>query len=104
MGQASSKGKVSKRGVTKFENHVCFDLIIKMHSIIIQDPNRLKRVRIDGQCRPEFNEAAVSNFIRTYERWLPLQNFDNCEYTRHIWISSILIRQASAIHCGVAGT
>ena len=78
MGQASSKGEVSKCDVTKFENHVRFDFIVKKHPIIVQGQNCLKRFRIDGRCGPEFFEAAVSDFIRTYERWLPWQNFDNC--------------------------
>ena len=103
MGQASSKGEVLKKDVTKFENHVRFDFIVKKHPIIVQGPNRLKRVRIDGRCGPELFEAAVSDFIQTYEGWLPLQNFDNCECTRHLWISSFLIRQASAIRCVAAG-
>ena len=104
MGQASSKGEVLKKDVTKFENHVRFDFIVKKHPIIVQGPNCLKRVLIDGRCGPELFEAAVSDFIRIYEGWLPLQNFDNCECTRHMWISSFLIRQASAIRCVAAGT
>ena len=104
MGQASSKGEVLKKDVTTFKNHVPFDYIVKKHPIIVQGPNRLKSVRIDGRCGPELFEAAVSDFIRTYKGWLPLKNFDNCEYTRHMWISSFLIRQVSAIRYVAAGT
>ena len=103
MGQASSKGEVLKKDVTKFENHVRFVFIVKTHPIIVQGPNRLKHVQIDGRCGPELFEAALSDFIRTYEGWLPLQNFDNCECTRHMWIASFLISQASAIRCVAAG-
>ena len=85
------------------ENPVHFDFILKKHPIIVHSPNRLKRVQIDGRCGHELLEAEVSDFIWTYEGWHPLQNFDNCECTRHIWISSFLIRQALAIHCVVAG-
>ena len=104
MGQVSSKGKVLKKNVTKFENHVYFDFIIEKYPIIVQGPNGLKCVRIDGRCGPELFKAVVSDFIWTYEGWLPLQNIDNCKCTRHMWISSILIQQASAIRCMAVGT
>ena len=104
MGQASRKGEVLKKDVTKFENLVRFDFIVKEHPIVVQNPNRLKPIRIDGRCGPELFEAVVSDFIRTYEGWLPLQNFDNCECTRHMWISSFLIQQATAICFLAAGT
>ena len=60
MGQASSKGEVLKKDVTKFENHVRFNFMVKKHPIVVQGPNHLKRVRIDGRCGPELFEAVVS--------------------------------------------
>ena len=104
MGQANSKGIVSKRDVIKFENHIRHDFIISKHPVIIQGPNRLKYLRVDGRCGPEFLEVAVSDFIQTYEQWLPLNEFDNCECTRYLWISAFLIKQASAIRSAAAGT
>ena len=87
-----------------FENHIRFDFIISKHPIIVQGPNRLRYIRIDGRCGPEFMEVAVSDFIRTYEQWLPLDEFNNCECTRHMWISAFLIRQAAVIRSMAAGT
>ena len=104
MGQANSKGAVSKKDVMTFENHIRFDFIISKHPIIVQGPNRLRYIRIDGRCGPEFMEVAVSDFIRTYEQWLPLDEFNNCECTRHMWISAFLIRQAAVIRSMAAGT
>ena len=48
--------------------------------------------------------VAVSDFIRTYEQWLPLDEFNNCECTHHMWISAFLIRQAAVIRSMAAGT
>ena len=104
MDHVSSKGEVSEWDVTKFENHIHIVLIVKMHPIIVQGPNHLKSVQIEGRCSPEWFEVTVSDFIRTYKEWLPLQNLDNCKCTRHMWIFFILIQQASAIRHVAAGS
>ena len=67
MGQVIGKGEVLKKDVTKFENHVHFDFIIKKDPIIVQGPNHLKRVRIDGRCGPELFVAAVSDYVTPNE-------------------------------------
>ena len=100
----SSKGAVSKKDMMTFESHISFDFIISKHPINVQGPNRLRYIRIDGWCGPEFMEVAVSDFIRTYEQWLLLDEFNNCECTRHMWIYAFLIRQAAVIRSMVAGT
>jgi hypothetical protein len=104
MGQVDGKGEVLRRDVVKFENHIRFDFIINKHPMIVQGPNRLKYIRKDDRCGPEFLEIAVSDFIRTYEPWLSLDEFNNCECTRYMWISAFLVRQAGAIRSAAAGT
>ena len=37
-------------------------------------------------------------------QWLPLDEFNNCTCTRHMWISTFLIRQAAVIRSMAAGT
>jgi hypothetical protein len=42
--------------------------------------------QIEGHTRFDLWDAAISNFIQYYEEFLPLDQFDDSESIRHIWI------------------
>ena len=104
MGQANKKGEVLRVEVIKFEKDVRFNFIVRKHPHLIKGPRRLSNMRIDGRCGSEIFGAAVSDFIRTYEQWLPLHEFNNSEYVRYSWIYTFLTKMSSAIRSGAAGT
>ena len=62
----------------------------KKHRSIIPGQNRLKQQR-DGPLRWEM---AVADFLVTFEKWLPLENFDNAEWIRRQWVEMFLKRCA----------
>jgi len=40
-------------------------------------------------------ETAVTDFLATFENWLPLVNFDNAEWIRRQWVEMFLKKCAS---------
>jgi hypothetical protein len=58
----------------------------KKHRSIILGQNHLNQQR-DG---PLPWEMAVSHFLETFEKWLPLENFDNAEWFRQQWVKMCL--------------
>ena len=63
------------------------------HQSIIPGQNRLKQQR-DG---PLHWETAVADFLETFQKWLPLENFDNAEWIRQQWVEMILKTCASEV-------
>jgi hypothetical protein len=68
-------------------------LLEKKHWSIIRVQNRLKQRR-DG---PLHWVTAVTDFLETFETWLPLDNFDNAELLLRQWVEMILMKCASKI-------
>jgi len=65
----------------------------KKHQSIIRGQNRLNQVR-DG---PLHWETAVTDFVATFENWLPLVNFDIAEWIRWQWVEMFSKKCASEI-------
>ena len=65
----------------------------KKHWSIIPGQNYLKQQR-DG---PLNWETAVADFLETFEKWLPLENFDNAEWIRRQWVEMFLNNCASKV-------
>jgi hypothetical protein len=65
----------------------------KKHRSIIPGQNRLKQQR-NGPLRWEM---AVADFLETFEKWLPLENFDNAEWIRRQWVEMFLKKCASEV-------
>jgi hypothetical protein len=68
-------------------------LLEKKHWSIIRGQNRLKQLR-DG---PLHWVIAVADFLKTFETWLPLDNFDNAEFHLQQWVEMFLMKFASKI-------
>jgi len=65
----------------------------KKHRSIIPGQNRLKQQR-DG---PLHWEAAVADCLETFEKWLPMENFDDAEWIRRQWVRMFLKKCASEV-------
>jgi hypothetical protein len=61
------------------------------HRSIIPGHNILKQQR-DGPLRWEM---VVADFLVTFEKWLPLENFDNATWIRRQWVEIFLKKCAS---------
>jgi len=65
----------------------------KKHRSIIPGQNCLKQQR-DG---PLHWEKAVADCLESFEKWLPLENFDNAEWIRRQWVAMFLKKCASKV-------
>jgi len=65
----------------------------KKHRSIIPGQNRLKQLQ-DG---PLHWETAVADFLETFEKWLPLEKFNNAEWIRRQWVEMFLKKCASEV-------
>jgi len=65
----------------------------KKHRSIIPGQNRLKQQR-NGPLRWEM---AGADFLETFKKWLPLENFDNAEWIRRQWVEMFLKKCASEV-------
>jgi len=69
------------------------EFLEKKHRSIIPGQNRLKQQH-DG---PLHCETAVAVFLETFEKWLPLENFDNAEWIRRQCVEMFLKTCASGV-------
>jgi len=87
MGQPnfSAFNKWKKLGVAGF--------LEKKHWSIIPGQNCLKP-QPDG---PLHWEMVVAEFLETFEKWLPLENFNNIEWIRQQWVDMFLKKRARKV-------
>jgi hypothetical protein len=77
----------------KWKNVWVAGFLEKKHRSIIPGQNRVKHQR-NGPLRWEM---AVAHFLATFEKWLPLENFDNAEWIRQKWVEMFLKKCASEV-------
>jgi hypothetical protein len=65
----------------------------KKHRSIIPGQNRFKQQR-NG---PLNWKMAVADFLKTFEKWLPLENFDNVVWIQRQWVKMFLKNCASEV-------
>jgi len=65
----------------------------KKHRSIIPGQNRLKQ-QWNG---PLHWDMAVADFLKTFEKWLPLENFDNAKWIWRQWVEIFLKKCASEV-------
>ena len=68
-------------------------ILEKKHRSIIPGQNRLKQQR-NG---PLHWEMGVAEFLDTFDKWLPLEKFDNAEWIRRQWVEMSLQKSASEV-------
>jgi hypothetical protein len=91
---------VNRPQVTKFQDFIRYDFIVQKHPHLLQGPQRLRNMRIEGRTGMFFVEEAISDFITQFEDNLPLSEFGGSEHVRATWVSAFLVKQAGAVRLG----
>ena len=90
---AKRMGQANHSAFNKWKKVWVAGFLEKKHRSIIWGQNRLKQLR-DGALHWEM---AVADLLKTFESWLPLDNFDNAKWIRQQWVEMFLKTCASEI-------
>jgi len=75
---AKRKGQPNFSAFNKWKKVWVAGLLEKKHRSIIPGQNHLKQQQIG----PLHWEMAVADYLETFDKWLPLENFNNAEWIR----------------------